>query len=264
MDQQFGSGRVEHKSNRQTFIMLLVFIVGVTLVFGLGIFVGRIVLGPKEPAAQEVATLQTPPTIAENTGSANTPLSRDEVLKLQPSRSDATLPATPPELRYSDVPKLPEEQRVEAAEDSAIRAQEVQQQKKEVLDNAKKQVAVVAPTPAPATPARPAATQAPATTSTAATPAATDPNARYRRTLPTGSFTIQIGAFKTEDRALERVQDLLKKRYDAYYTIADLGDKGMWYRVRVGKYDDMAKARQVADEIKEKEKLFPYAVEVKE
>lgn len=263
MDQQFGSGRVEHKSNRQTFVMLLVFIVGVTLVFGLGIFVGRIVLGPKEPAAQEVATLQTPPTIAENTGSANAPLSRDEVLKLQPTRNDDPLPTTPPELRYSDVPKLPEEQRVEAAESSAVRAQEVQQQKKEVLDNAKKQVTVVAPTTAPAAPARPAATQAPATT-TAAAPAATDPNARYRRDLPAGSFTIQIGAFKTEDRALERVQDLLKKRYDAYYTVADLGDKGLWYRVRVGKYTDMAKARQVADEIKEKEKLFPYAVEVKD
>lgn len=262
MDQQFGSGRVEPKNNRQTFVMLMVFIVGVTLVFGLGIFVGRMVLGPKEPAAQEVATLQTPPPIAENAGGAGTPLSRDEVLKLQPGRNDAALPSTPPELRYADVPKLPEEQRVEAAETSAVRAQEVQQQKKEVLDNAKKQVAVVAPTTPPPAPARPAATQAPATTT--ATPAANDPNARYRRDLPLGSFTIQIGAFKTEDRALERVHDLLKKRYDAYYTIADLGDKGVWYRVRVGKYDDMAKARQIADEIKEKEKLFPYAVEVKD
>ena len=52
-----------------------------------------------------------------------------------------------------------------------------------------------------------------------------------------GSYTLQVGAFKTVAEASERVAALRRKGVsDAHYFAAQVQDKGTWYRVGIGSY----------------------------
>ena len=73
-----------------------------------------------------------------------------------------------------------------------------------------------------------------------------------------GTHVIQIGAFQKAADAIALKQTMLDKEYPAYVMEADLGDKGLWYRVRLGPYADADKAEVVRRRIEAKDQLKGY------
>jgi len=57
-------------------------------------------------------------------------------------------------------------------------------------------------------------------------------------------YTIQVGAFKTKKEAEGLIQNIKKTGYSAYISKADLAKKGVWYRVRVGRFSSSAEAKK--------------------
>lgn len=55
---------------------------------------------------------------------------------------------------------------------------------------------------------------------------------------PQGSYSLQVGSFAAAVDAGKMKQSLLDKGYPAFMVEADLGSKGVWYRVRLGPYAD--------------------------
>jgi cell division septation protein DedD len=99
-------------------------------------------------------------------------------------------------------------------------------------------VVAQAPAAAPATTMRPAEsapeeeTAAPAAPAMAsAPPAPAPPGPSMAR-----PYTLQVGSFSRERSAEELVARLKDKGHEAYMTEVDLGSKGVWYRVRVGRF----------------------------
>ena len=70
-----------------------------------------------------------------------------------------------------------------------------------------------------------------------------------------GAFVLQIGAYKSEDEAkaawagYERKHPLVGG-YPTDVQRVDLGDKGVWYRLRIGSFADKAAAGAVCDKLK--------------
>lgn len=106
---------------------------------------------------------------------------------------------------------------------------------KEAPKDAPKTVAQAAASPAgrpmPAEPAieEEALPAAPATASAPPAPAPAGPSMAR-------PYTLQVGSFSRERGATELVERLKGKGHEAYLTEVDLGSKGVWYRVRVGRY----------------------------
>lgn len=107
--------------------------------------------------------------------------------------------------------------------------------------------AAAAPPPAPAAPA----TTAPVRQQTAAvTPAAPPPVAA------SGDYVVQLAARKSEDQALDAFATLKQRyasllgRYQPLIERADLGDRGIYYRVRVGPLASQESAAQLCDQLK--------------
>lgn len=72
---------------------------------------------------------------------------------------------------------------------------------------------------------------------------------------PNGSHAVQIGSFNSAGDAITLKQKMLKKDYPAFVVEADLGKKGLWYRVRIGPYANTTKAKQVQAVLEKKEKI---------
>jgi cell division protein FtsN len=82
------------------------------------------------------------------------------------------------------------------------------------------------------------------------------PAALAMATAPAGAFVLQIGAYKSQSEA-----DAAWKTYQSKHAAllagfaqdvqkADLGDKGVWYRLRVGSFADKAAAAALCDRLK--------------
>ena len=63
-------------------------------------------------------------------------------------------------------------------------------------------------------------------------------------------FTIQVYSFQDKNRAETALQTLKNSGYQATLIITDLGEKGLWYRVRVGGIPDEAAAHKMLDDIR--------------
>ncbi len=63
-------------------------------------------------------------------------------------------------------------------------------------------------------------------------------------------FTIQVYSFQDKNRAETALQTLKNNGYQAFLIMSDLGEKGIWYRVRVGGIADEAAAHKMLDEIR--------------
>ncbi len=63
-------------------------------------------------------------------------------------------------------------------------------------------------------------------------------------------FTIQVYSFQDKNRAERALQALKNNGYQAFLIMSDLGEKGVWWRVRVGGIGDEAAARKMLDEIR--------------
>jgi cell division septation protein DedD len=75
---------------------------------------------------------------------------------------------------------------------------------------------------------------------------------------PRGKFVVQVGSFAAAGDAGKLKQRLLDKSYPVFVVEADLGQKGLWYRVRLGPYadGDAAKVAQLLLEKQEQIKGF--------
>lgn len=122
--------------------------------------------------------------------------------------------------------------------------------------------------PAPATTTRPApvatrtppATRAPAPTrAPIPTSRPVDPSAPTRSDarapldpggdddLPPGGYTVQVASFREPDNALNFRRHLRAKGYPAHVSSVTVQGTA-WYRVQIGRFDEVGPARQVADE----------------
>ncbi len=70
-----------------------------------------------------------------------------------------------------------------------------------------------------------------------------------------GSHAVQIGSFGAAADAIALKGKMKAKGYPAFIVEADLGKKGLWYRVRIGPYGDSATAKSVQKILEEKEKI---------
>ncbi len=93
---------------------------------------------------------------------------------------------------------------------------------------------------------------APVATATVAEP---QPSSALPEVSTHGHHAVQIGSFGVTGDAIALKKKMVKKGYPAYVVEADLGKKGLWYRVRIGPYADVAAARTVQKQLEEKEKV---------
>ena len=70
-----------------------------------------------------------------------------------------------------------------------------------------------------------------------------------------GSHVVQVGSFGSAADAASLRQRLLDKGYPAFLAEADLGERGIWYRVRVGPFADSAVAGVAREIILDKERI---------
>ncbi len=64
-----------------------------------------------------------------------------------------------------------------------------------------------------------------------------------------GGYTIQVVSLKNDNAAMKLVSKLERKGFDAYFTIADVRNKGRFYRVRVGNFSNKAGAKKSLAEV---------------
>ena len=66
-------------------------------------------------------------------------------------------------------------------------------------------------------------------------------------------YVIQAYSFQNKTRADAIVSIMKSQGYPAYVLMSDLGDKGVWYRVRVGEYKNQQEAQQILEKLKKDE-----------
>ena len=82
-----------------------------------------------------------------------------------------------------------------------------------------------------------------------------DSPVEFPQAISGGSHAVQVGSFGSAVDAIALKKRLLQKNYPAFMVEADLGKKGLWYRVRVGPYADAAAAKLVQQLLAKKEQL---------
>ncbi len=111
-----------------------------------------------------------------------------------------------------------------------------------------------APIAAPSGP-RPAATTGPAPSPQ---PSSTQPTAPRAAPAPTGRFTVQVGSFKDEYQATDLSNRLRRAGFPAYVSRISIEGVGVRLRVRVGGYDNLDSAQNVATSLRMKENIAAY------
>jgi cell division protein FtsN len=64
------------------------------------------------------------------------------------------------------------------------------------------------------------------------------------KTMTPGEFTVQVSAFQTSEEAEAYKASLTRKGYNPYVIPAEIAGKGIWYRVRVGRYETKTRANE--------------------
>ncbi len=65
-----------------------------------------------------------------------------------------------------------------------------------------------------------------------------------------GKFTIQVASFKTKSKAHDVLVEVQKKGYQAYLGTRDLGKKGIWYRVYIGRFSTKKEANNFLQNVR--------------
>jgi cell division septation protein DedD len=73
-----------------------------------------------------------------------------------------------------------------------------------------------------------------------------------------GKFTVQVRATQSQNEAEALGKKLRSAGLEAYVVRADLGAKGIWYRVRVGRYQSMSEAQKAGSELRGKAGVSDY------
>ncbi len=111
-----------------------------------------------------------------------------------------------------------------------------------------------APTKMPATEPKPAPKPKPAPAikpvAAAKPKEAPHPKPAVRTAPQKGHFTIQVAAVQETQSAEKLVARLRKQGYQAYQLRSDVAGKGVWYRVRVGAFEDRSTADRMLAKLK--------------
>ncbi len=75
------------------------------------------------------------------------------------------------------------------------------------------------------------------------------------KVVPGGTHAVQIGSFGAAGDAIALKTKMLDKDYPAFVVEADLGKKGLWYRVRIGPYGNSTAAKSAQKLLEEKEQI---------
>lgn len=70
-----------------------------------------------------------------------------------------------------------------------------------------------------------------------------------------GDFVVQVASFRTSEDAGKLADRLKSYKLTTFVESADLGKKGVWYRVLAGPYENREKADQTVGLLKKKERL---------
>ncbi len=238
--------RTQRRMERRQAVVLLVLLLVASLVcFVVGIFVGRHSAernyAEKLERAQQVLVAQGQPEAQ----SLQVP---DKPVPAEPEKpmgaEDAAAQA--PELTYDDLSKEPEVPAEPLGSGINMAPEPVKEAPPPIA--LADQPIVARPEPKPVAAPVPQKVAVP------------DPvkSAEMPRFSPSGSHAVQVGSFAASKDAIALKEKLQSSGYPAYMVEADLGDKGLWYRVKVGPYagGDIAKVAQHYLEQQDKIKGF--------
>jgi cell division septation protein DedD len=76
-----------------------------------------------------------------------------------------------------------------------------------------------------------------------------------------GMFSLQVASFPNEAAANEYSEKLIRAGIPGYVVAADLGRRGRWFRVRVGRFDTAAAAEQYAAQSRERARTIGLNIE---
>ncbi len=77
-----------------------------------------------------------------------------------------------------------------------------------------------------------------------------------RAVVPAGAYTIQLASFPERSDAMALLEELKSSRYDVYMLHVTLPEKGSFYRVRMGHYEDVDQARKALKILQGREGRF--------
>ncbi len=212
-------------------------------VFVLGFWVGQKMMG-KSIRGLEIPATATMPSLqvkGEGPGGKKTP----------PPRAEANPAGERPGPRATDGPSgVVEEKIQDEAEESESGPAGVTSVTPQETGKVKQPPAAAARRPA-----EPAASSRRAGTSARVKPRGTSPS----------YFVLQIAAYKDRKRAGKEAARWARKGYYTQVKKVDLGaKKGVWYRVYLGRFDSLGRAREFAVKLADKEGLKSYVVPLKE
>ncbi len=64
------------------------------------------------------------------------------------------------------------------------------------------------------------------------------------------AFVVQVYSFHDNARADKALEALKAAGYKAFMEVSDLGEKGTWYRVRIGELENEERAKAVLEEVR--------------
>ncbi|MDX1765110.1 MAG: SPOR domain-containing protein, partial [bacterium] len=71
-------------------------------------------------------------------------------------------------------------------------------------------------------------------------------------------YTVQVGAFEEAEGAAKLAKKLATKGYPSYTMVKSIPEKGVWHRVRVGKYESRSEAQHIASLLENREELTTF------
>ena len=225
--------------SRQVVSLLVAGIVVLGAVFVLGVMVGKKLAGSQrsERAPDLLSALDQKSAALERARAAPALTFQEELT------ADAGAPRAP-------APKATAEKKPEAAPKAAEAKADTPKTQGE-----KKPETAGKPADAGAIAARTAPFAAPATS--ASVPKASD------GTVPTGAFTLQLGASQNRDDAERMVSRLREKGYAPYIVTAEVPGKGTFYRVRMGSFPTREAAGRYLEDFKRETKTEAFVAATK-
>lgn len=84
---------------------------------------------------------------------------------------------------------------------------------------------------------------------------ATDSSVIRVKSADNAKYSVQVGSYPTMKEATSTVEKWKSKGYSSYMMIADIPDRGRWYRVRLGGFESRSDAARYLKELQSKENI---------
>jgi cell division septation protein DedD len=85
-------------------------------------------------------------------------------------------------------------------------------------------------------------------------------SANSRTNSDSGSYLLLCGSFQGREKALKLAAKIKAKGYMPFVEKADLGSKGIWYRIKIAGFDTKGAAEKVRDALNRKLKVAAIVV----